>query len=505
MGTSDDLHDALLWLQNRRPTGHHWPVPPQTNSRPGSTSALDVAALLTGWTENGSGSLARRLANGLRTNIASGLLEHQAVLPAERSLAEVLAVSRSTVSAALDELRGQGLVESRQGSGTVVCAPDIRSVVGTRMANHYYGRTIAIDLSSGNPPDASHLPKITFDLSDLMATGVGAGVQPLGLDALRTALAERHTAQGRITDIDQIHVTAGAHQAVSLIIGALVGRGDTIAVEDPSYPGIFDITDSLGARVVPLASDRAGVLPEALDATLATERPALVYLQSGPHNPTGRLPSPARTRAMAEVLDRHGATVVEDLALAELSFPGRVRPELADLCRRATVVSVESFSKVAWGGLRIGWFRAPAPLVEATGHRRLAYDFGAAAPSQFIALRLLPHLEELAARRRVVLSTSIERTVERLRDDLPEWEIDPPGGGSVLWVRLPVEDSGALVAKAARHGVRVAPGSSARAGRVADPHVRICVDRPWPVVEEGIRRLCVAWREAGAAPEPVLG
>ena len=61
------------------------------------------------------------------------------------------------------------------------------------------------------------------------------------------------------------------------------------------------------------------------------------------------------------------------------------------------------------------------------------------------------------------------------------------------------------MAQAIRHGLRVAPGSSARAGRVADPHLRICVDRPWPLVEEGIRRLCVAWRDTQAGPEPVLG
>jgi DNA-binding transcriptional MocR family regulator len=460
---------------------------------------------MAGWAEAGHGSLAARLAHSLRGNIASGLLEHQSVLPAERALATALAVSRSTVSAALDELRGQGLVESRQGSGTVVCAPATRSVVGTRLANHYYGPAAAIDLAAGNPPDASHLPKISFDLAELVATGVGAGVHPLGLPALRVALADVHTAHGRITDVDQIHVTAGAHQAVSLVIGALVGPGDTIAVEDPSYPGIFDIIDHLGATLAPLDCDSAGILPESLDATLTSQRPAVVYLQSGPHNPTGRLPSPARLRALAEVLDRHGATVIEDVALAELAYAGRARPELADHCRKATVVTVESLSKVAWGGLRIGWFRAPAPLVEATGHRRLAYDFGAAAPSQFIALRLLPQLDELAVHRRSVLSTSVDRSIERLRTDLPDWEVDPPGGGSVLWARLPVVDSGPLVAQAIRHGVRVAPGSSARAGRVADPHLRICVDRPWPLVEEGIRRLCVAWRDTQASPEPVLG
>ena len=137
--------------------------------------------------------------------------------------------------------------------------------------------------------------------------------------------------------------------------------------------------------------------------------------------------------------------MIEDCALAELTFAGRLRPELADLCRRAVVVSVGSFSKVAWGGLRIGWLRAPAPFVERTMYLRLANDLGPSVPAQLIALQLLPHLDDLAAGRRAALADRVERAVARLRTDLPDWVVDEPAGGSVLWAQLPVADTGAFV------------------------------------------------------------
>ena len=75
----------------------------------------------------------------------------------------------------------------------------------------------------------------------------------------------------------------------------------------------------------------------------------------------------------------------------------------------------------------------------------------------------------------------------------------------MLWAELPVADTGAYVLLAGRHGVHVAPGSIATPTRAPNPHVRICVDRPWPTVEEGIHRLCLAWRELVTAPRAVLG
>ena len=291
-------------------------------------------------------------------------------------MAAALNVSRSTVTAALDELRADGTVESRQGSGTVVRDVHAHTIAGTRIAEHFF-EVGGIDLAAGNPPDASHLPPIHLDVAALLAKGGGPGVQPLGLPALRAVLADRHAEHGRLTDPSQIHVTAGAHQAVSLSVRSLVRPGMPVAVEDVSYPGIFDIIDAIGARAVPVRTDHAGLIPTDLDRVLAEHHPPVLYVQTGPHNPTGRVPTPGRLQALAEVLDRHDTTVIEDGALAELAFAGRVRPELADLCRRAVVVSVGSFSKVAWGGLRIGWLRAPAPFVERTMYLRLANDLGA--------------------------------------------------------------------------------------------------------------------------------
>ena len=463
-----------------------------------------LASLLGGWTDAAHGSLAQQLAQALRRSVAAGILADGTRLPAERAMASALSVSRSTVTTALDELRVDGSVQSIRGSGSTVHSARSRAIAGTRIADHFSAWP-GIDLAAGNPPDCSHLPPVSVDVAGLLAGGGGPGVQPLGLPTLRVALAERHAADGRITDAEQIHVTAGAHQAIALMVGALAASGDAVAVENPSYPGIFDIIDTLGARPVPVPADRAGMIPTALERALSEHRPKVLYLQTGPHNPTGRMPSSGRLRALAEVLDRHETVVIEDCALAELAFGGRFRPELADLCRRAVVASVGSFSKVAWGGLRIGWLRAPAPLVERTMYLRLANDLGPSVPAQLLAIQLLPHLEELAARRRSILAATVERAIACLRADVPEWKLSEPEGGSVLWAELPIADSGPFVRLAGRHGVHVAPGSIASPDRRPSPYVRICVDRPWVTVDAGLQRLGLAWREVCADTGPVLG
>lgn len=475
----------------------------QATSLRSGPSADQLASVLAGWAGSGHGALAQRLAHALRRAISAGIIMDGARLPAERALAEALAVSRSTVTAALNRLRADDLVESRQGSGTIIRGTQ-RVVASSRIAEHF-AEWPGIDLAAGNPPDPSHWPPLSIDVADLIAEGGGPGVAPLGLPALRAALADRHCAAGLRTDAEQIHVTAGAHQALALAIGACSGPGDAIAVEETSYPGVFDIIEARGARALPLPTDSAGILPGPLERVLADHKPPVLYIQAGPHNPTGRVPAVGRLRALADVLDRYDTVVVEDCALADLTFAGRVRDELAGLCRRAVVVSLGSFSKVAWGGLRLGWFRGPAPLVEATMHLRLANDLGASVPAQLFGLRLLPHLDDMAERRRATLSERVERAAQTIAADFPSWSLVPPGGGSVLWARSPLADTGPLVQLAGRHGVHVAPGAVARAHRVPDPHVRICVDRPWELVEIGLQRLWLACRELERGPGLVFG
>jgi DNA-binding transcriptional MocR family regulator len=438
--------------------------------------------------------------------VDAGLLPPGTRLPPERVLAEGLAVSRGTVTAALDELRAEGRISSTQGRGSEVAGlPVATASLPHRIGTHFLDDAAAINLAAGHPPDASHLPPFSLGPDDLTAEGGGIGVSPQGLPALRHALAVRDTAEGVVADASMVHVTNGSHHGLAVVAQSVVGRGDAVVVEDPGYPGALDILDHIGARVVGLRRDQAGPDPHALDELLAEHRPALVYLQGGVHNPQGRIPATGRWRAIAEVLDAHAATVVDDRALVPLVDPADRTPPLAALCRRATVATLGSLGKVAWAGLRIGWLTAPLPLVERTVRLRTVTDLGTPVPGQIITLRLLPRIDELAAERRRTLASARARTLARLAAEAPELTTAEPVAGSALWIRLPVDDAAPVVQLARRHGVMVAPGSVARVGGGPDPHLRLCVDRPQPVIDEGITRLLRAWREA-RTPEPtVLG
>ncbi len=139
--------------------------------------AEQLGSLLAGWAEASHGTLAQQLAHALRGAVLSGVLADGSRLPAERVIAAALAVSRSTVTSALDELRTDGTVESRQGSGTVVRNTTARTITGTRIAEHFFS-VPGIDLAAGNPPDASHLPPIHVDVAALLARGGDPGCSP---------------------------------------------------------------------------------------------------------------------------------------------------------------------------------------------------------------------------------------------------------------------------------------------------------------------------------------
>jgi len=454
--------------------------------------------MLEGWASTGHGSLPRRLAHGLRLLIDSGVLPGGWHLPPERALAGQLAVGRTTVTQALDELRGEGLLTSIQGSGTYVVGPSTPLPVGTRVAEHLSSGP-GIDLAKGDAPDLSHLPPVSIEMWQLNATCGGAAVNAAGLPAMRQAIAELYSRGGttgrpRATEPDQIHVTAGSHQGSFLLVSALAARGKAVAVAEFSYPGIFDVIDSCGVRAAPVRLDRAGMVPESLDQVLGRDRPAALYFQAGPQIPTGQVPSVSRLRALAGVVDRHRVTVIEDTTVASLAFDGTA-PMLADHCRVATVISTGSLSKTCWAGLRLGWIRGPVPIIEQTIYRHLGSDLGPSVPSQVLALELLPHLDDIAAERRRRLETGVDTALDQIADSIPDAALTRPGGSSVLWMRFPVEDSAALVNLARRHSVRVAPGSIHTAGKAPGPFIRIDVDRPAGLVREGIDRLTRAWHD----------
>ncbi|WP_217131456.1 aminotransferase class I/II-fold pyridoxal phosphate-dependent enzyme, partial [Streptomyces sp. AC558_RSS880] len=150
-----------------------------------------------------------------------------------------------------------------------------------------------------------------------------------GEPALRAALAARTAARSLPTTPDDLLVTTGSQQALSLLATALLEPGDTVLVENPCYLAALQAFSLAGARVVAVPGDEHGLDPDALDATVARERPKLLYTVPTFQNPTGRTLPAARRAAVAEVAARRGLWIVEDDPYGELRYEGERVPWIA--------------------------------------------------------------------------------------------------------------------------------------------------------------------------------
>ncbi|TDU84396.1 DNA-binding transcriptional MocR family regulator [Kribbella voronezhensis] len=466
----------------------------------------------------GPGGLYRRLADAIAALIGSDELPVGARLPAERPLAEALAISRSTVVAAYDELRARGLVESRRGSGTTVAASAGRGRSGAdKRIPTGYGESLfhRITVDPGEVIAMTYavdpgMPELARELEDLARTDLpvllqGVGYHPRGLQVLRERIADHFSGSGLPTTADEIVVTSGAHQAIALATQMYLRTGATVVIEQPSWPGCFDLFGAAGGRVVGVPLDDAGIRPDLLAAALAEHQPAMLFVMPTFHNPTGRLMSASRRRQVAELAAKYGVVVVEDNAYSAWDPAGPdVPPPLAAFApRNAEVFTIGSVSKAVWGGLRIGWIRAPKPLAERLARHKALADLGSPVIDQALTARLLPRLHEMTAERARLATGRRKLMGQLLTERLPEWTWQEPDGGSALWIRLTDTDARMFAQVALRHGVEVVAGRAMDPTGQHDDHLRVPFSYPAEVMSDAVDRLAAAWRELrrhGPAP-----
>ena len=181
-----------------------------------------------------------------------------------------------------------------------------------------------------------------------------------GDPALRAAVAARLTARGLPTHADELLITSGSQQALTLIATVLLEPGDTVLVEEPSYLAALQAFQLAGATVVPVPCDDDGIDPEAAAALAARHGARLLYTIPTFQNPTGRTLPLERREALVALARGAGFWLLEDDPYGELRYRGEPLPTLAALDDR--VLSLSTLSKIAAPGLRIGWVRAPEPL-----------------------------------------------------------------------------------------------------------------------------------------------
>ncbi|GAA4726783.1 PLP-dependent aminotransferase family protein [Nocardioides endophyticus] len=440
------------------------------------------------------------LADALILLIGDGRIAVDTRLPSERELTEALSVSRTTVTRAYAALRDAGYAEARRGAGTFTRVPGGRSRAHDRALLPRPGDGDAIDLNCAAPSAPPGIARAYADaVAELPAYLGGHGYFPAGLPSLQAAVAASYDARGLPTSPDQIMVTPGALTAASIVAQAFSGPGDRVLVETPTYPNATDALRHSGARLVPSPVDPDGWDLDSVAATLRQTSPRLAYLIPDFQNPTGHLMTDEQRGSYAAHLRRAHTVAVVDEAHQALALEGQQMPRPFASYAPDTI-TIGSASKSFWGGLRLGWIRAPRGQMERLTQARVSLDLGAPVLEQLVLARLLADADEILAANRSRLREQRDALAGAVAVHLPEWTFHRPTGGLALWCRLPGAFGTALATEAERRGVIIAPGPVFAAEGGLDRFVRIPWTRPADELTEAVRRIAGAWALVRSQP-----
>ncbi|WP_054889958.1 MocR-like pyridoxine biosynthesis transcription factor PdxR [Pseudomonas sp. NBRC 111129] len=442
--------------------------------------------------------LSQQLYQALRERVLDGRLCSGTRLPATRDLAAVLGLSRNSVVRAYDQLYAEGYIESRVGDGTYVTRlPKLSTQLSTGLYRGLstglstFGQENTEDLSSQHswseplqrlknhhlPPPKQGAPRafrLGIPAFDLFPFDVWAKLQagfwrnpapaqlgygdPAGEPALRELIAAYlRRSRGLTCTAEQIVITSGAQQAISLCAQLLLQPGDRVAVENPGYRAAAHAFSMAGAEVAGVPVDEEGMecarLGRLPDCRLAYVTPAHQY-------PTGVTMSLPRRLALLGWAERNDGWIIEDDYDGEYRYSGAPLAPLAALDRAGRVLYVGTFGKIAFPALRLGYLVLPAQLAQAfsQGKALAVRHSEVSSPcvmAEFMARghfqRHIRRMRKAALSRRNVLKAG--------------WPVDIAGLGSMpevaagLHVKVSVDNFAreqALVAKAEAVGVEVA-------------------------------------------------
>ncbi|HKV39517.1 MAG TPA: PLP-dependent aminotransferase family protein [Blastocatellia bacterium] len=468
-----------------------------------------------------------QIAGRVRDMIVSGALKIGDRLPANRELAKVLAVNRNTVTTAYAELLADGLITSHVGRGTFVCAvpsplpataskrpprpssiqwsvlvdeQKMDSWLTGRLDSSFFKKD-AISLAYSLPPSD------LFPIDDfrravdqvvrkegraLIDSGAVGGYAPL-----QEYIAAQMSLSGPLIGPDHILVTNGCQQSLNLIRDVLAGPGDEVAIETPTYPGALSIFCGHGSKHVPVPVGAEGMDLEVLEDILSQRRPKLIYTIPNFNNPTGATMPLAARRALLELAVKYKVPVIEDDIYGELRYEGASVPTLKALDDYGVVIYINSFSKVGFPGIRVGWIAADTALIRHLSAAKRKSDLHTSLLSQAAVYEFSRH--GLLARH---IKRSKKAYIERRDAMLAALEIyfpdessgttwTKPEGGMAIWVTLPEPlNANQILLESVEKGVVFSPGGNFYPNLAPGPRMRLCYSTARPdQIEESIKRL----------------
>ena len=320
-----------------------------------------------------------------------------------------------------------------------------------------------------------------------------------GNPELRAQIAEMYASRGLPTTAEQVVITTGSQQGLSLLAQALVDPGAVVLVERPSYLAALQCFGLAGARLVSVPSSGDGIDLDALDALAREHRPVALYTVPTFHNPTGRTLDGANRLGVVETAARHGFRVLEDDPYQQLRYSGEPMPSMAILTDDPElVVCTGSLSKILAPGLRVGWVRATPAIRAAVVVGKQAADLHTSTLDQAAAAAYL-------ASGRLASALDGARSAYRDRRDallaglpaaLPTGSTwNTPDGGMFVWAHLPAgTDAADWLPRALEHEVAYVPGAPFFPAEPERNTLRLSFTTYAPEqILEGTRRLAAAF------------
>jgi 2-aminoadipate transaminase len=459
----------------------------------------------------------------IREMIAGGTLKIGDRLPANRELAKQLGINRNTVMTAYEELTAEGLIESHVGRGSFISGvPEVRqkrpaleraqispmpwsalladqrreSWFGSLQHSQQTGDTISLAYSL---PQAELFPINDFSRSvnrvmrrkgrTLLESGVSSGFAPL-----QEFLSSYMALSGIKAEPEEILVTNGCQQSLNLIRQILVGPGEEIAIENPTYPGAINVLCGGNSKYISVPVGDNGLELNLLEDILSQRRPKFIYTIPSFHNPTGVTMNMQARRQMLELAAKYRVPIVEDDIYSELRYEGAPLLSLKAIDEYGLVIYISSFSKIGFPGLRVGWITAPRIVIDQLNCAKRNMDLHTSTLAQAAIHEFSRHglltkhtkrLKKAFLDRRDVMLNAMERY-------FPEEAIwRKPEGGMAVWVRLPQYlNSNQILLESSEKGVIFSPGEHFYSSLPQQNMMRLSFSVTSPaLIEEAIKRL----------------
>ncbi|CAN5416019.1 PLP-dependent aminotransferase family protein [soil metagenome] len=433
-----------------------------------------------------------------------------------RTLSKEQGISLSTAFQAYYYLESKGLVEARPQSGYYVkyspthmlevpmCRESTEEAVPVtidEMISSVYNDLRSdklINLSLGSPsPELLPAAKLNKAVTQALR---GSADSCLGYEhingnvQLRKQIARLSFNWGGTLSEEDVVVTAGCMEALSLCLKAITKPGDAVAIESPTYFGIFQVMESLGLKVVEIPTDPvSGIDLERLESAIPKFNIKTCLFVPNFNNPMGSCLPDDKKKKLVELLAKHNVPLIEDDIYGELYF-GKTRPRTCkSFDKKGMVIQCGSFSKSLAPGYRIGWV-VPGKFKDSIIRLKRMNNVSTntlaqAAIANFLANgRYELHLRHL----RRALHTQCLRYIQAVTEYFPEGtRISRPQGGFALWLELDKKvDTYKLHKRALKHGIGIAPGQIFSSQGQYENCFRVCFGLPWTDrIEQAIKTL----------------